>query len=106
MSRKDNPNLAEPDHALRPHRHRRSNADTASADDESTADDVAAAEIAVESENEDAATTAGPPFSAKTATEETETTNSATQVALLPAAHGDADEHAVIVTFAAPTPVR
>jgi len=42
MSCKDNPKLTGPDRALRPHHHGRSNADTASADDESTADDLAA----------------------------------------------------------------
>ncbi|KLN71393.1 MULTISPECIES: hypothetical protein [Rhodococcus] len=67
---------------------------------DATEEKSAAAEATAASENEDAATTPEP-VAATPATEESEATNSATPAAaVLPAASGDADGHAIIVTAA------
>lgn len=67
---------------------------------ESTTDVIADAEATTASENEGAATTVDP-VAATPSLEESEATNSATPAAaVLPAASGDADGHAIIVTAA------
>ncbi|MGK2237512.1 MAG: hypothetical protein ACI9JD_000055 [Rhodococcus sp. (in: high G+C Gram-positive bacteria)] len=67
---------------------------------ESTADVIADAEATTASENEGTATTVDP-VAATPSPEESEATNSATPAsAVLPAASGDADGHAIIVTAA------
>ncbi|MDV6278688.1 hypothetical protein R3Q06_35545 [Rhodococcus erythropolis] len=65
---------------------------------ESTADVIADADATTASENEGAATTVDP-VAATPSPEESEATKSETPAAaLLPAASGDADGHAIIVT--------